>query len=165
MNTLFSSSFFEWSIYFSKIYISLIRPDSYRFDSARMFGRSRWKLSEPRENYLCGETYIETILPVRTVLPVTAEDTRWDFGFCIFLWRKSAIDDRERNFQFFPTCRGSATCCCERCFIYCQTLFWVLSAGVLCTLWVAGWKPTSNHMRWFIPPPPTKKKKNQNKNI
>ena len=31
----------------------------------------------PRENYLCEETYIETILPVRTVLPVTAEDTRY----------------------------------------------------------------------------------------
>ena len=31
--------------------------------------------------------------------------------------------------------------------IYCQTLFWVLSAGVLCTLRVAGWKPTSNHIK------------------
>ena len=31
-------------------------------------------------------------------------------------------------------------------FIYCQTLFRVLSAGVLCTLRVAGWKPTSNHI-------------------
>ena len=30
--------------------------------------------------------------------------------------------------------------------IYCQTLFRVLSAGVLCTLRVAGWKPTSNHI-------------------
>ena len=29
---------------------------------------------------------------------------------------------------------------------YCQTLFQVLSAGVLCTLRVAGWKPTSNHI-------------------
>ena len=30
--------------------------------------------------------------------------------------------------------------------IYCQTLFRVLSAGVLCTLRIAGWKPTSNHI-------------------
>ena len=30
--------------------------------------------------------------------------------------------------------------------IYCQTLFRILSAGVLCTLRVAGWKPTSNHI-------------------
>ena len=30
--------------------------------------------------------------------------------------------------------------------IYCQTLFRVLSAGVLCTLRVTGWKPTSNHI-------------------
>ena len=30
--------------------------------------------------------------------------------------------------------------------IYCQTLFRVLWAGVLCTLRVAGWKPTSNHI-------------------
>ena len=31
--------------------------------------------------------------------------------------------------------------------IYCQTLFRVLSAGVLCTLRVEGWKPTSNHIK------------------
>ena len=30
--------------------------------------------------------------------------------------------------------------------ICCQTLYQVLSAGVLCTLRVAGWKPTSNHI-------------------
>ena len=30
--------------------------------------------------------------------------------------------------------------------IYCQTLFRVSSAGVLCTLRDAGWKPTSNHI-------------------
>ena len=34
--------------------------------------------------------------------------------------------------------------------IYCQTLFRVLSAGVLCTLWVAGWKPTSNRIKITI---------------
>ena len=34
--------------------------------------------------------------------------------------------------------------------IYCQTLFRVLSAGVLCTLRVAGWKPTSNHIEITI---------------
>ena len=30
--------------------------------------------------------------------------------------------------------------------IYCQTFFRVLSAGVLCTIQVAGWKPKSNHI-------------------
>ena len=30
--------------------------------------------------------------------------------------------------------------------IYCQTLLQVLSAGVLCTLQVAGRRPTSNHI-------------------
>ena len=30
--------------------------------------------------------------------------------------------------------------------LYCQTLLRVLSTGVLCTLWVARWKPTSNHI-------------------
>ena len=34
--------------------------------------------------------------------------------------------------------------------IYCQTLFRVLSAGVLCTLWIAGWKPTSNHIEIIV---------------
>ena len=37
----------------------------------------------PRENYLCEETYIETILPVRTVLPVTAEDTRYKINMSL----------------------------------------------------------------------------------
>ena len=34
--------------------------------------------------------------------------------------------------------------------IYCQTLFRVLSAGVLCTLQIAGWKPTSIHIKLTV---------------
>ena len=35
-------------------------------------------------------------------------------------------------------------------FIYCQTLIRVLSACVLCTLRVAGWKPTCNHIEIVV---------------
>ena len=56
-----------------KLQVGVVIEKAAKIDNTWLLSLQIWKI--PRENYLWEETYIETILPVRTVLPVTAEDT------------------------------------------------------------------------------------------
>ena len=79
------------------------------------------------------------------------KSTRWQWSMgwfsSEFLWQQRSSDGTRILYLRWFSRRGPGRSFLSLSFsIYCQTLLRVLSAGVLCTLRVAGWKPTSNHI-------------------